>query len=222
MIKKAIYLRSDVLKVGLSSEGIFAYVALSVMQNKTNVLYTTPQAIWFTMCGTDVPLTRDLKDKLVHGLAELHEFRIINFKMLSASFYEIDTSRLDFDTEHIFYERVYTDELRKICSYQGKVNKFDFVRYFITILSSFENHIKIVVDNCEKKRVTTCHPMNLYQKITGLSRATVVKYNAALEELKVLFVISNPKSHISNYYCRYENKDAVLEYLRTNNLINKD
>jgi len=222
MTKKPAYLRSDILKIGLSSEGIFSYVALSIMQNKADVLYVTPQAVWFTMCGVGVPLTRDLKDKVINGLMELHDYRIINLKTIGTNFYEIYTSRLDFDTDYIFYECIYHEEIRKMCSYQGKINRFELVKYFLIMLSSFENKITIVVNGCEKKRVATCHPLNLYQKLTGLSRPTILKYNAILEETKVLFVLSNPAAHTMNYYCRYENKDALLDYLKTNDLSNND
>ena len=222
MTRKPVYLRSDVLKIGLSSEGIFSYVALSIMQNKADVIYLTPQIIWLTMCGADVPLTRDLKEKVVAGLMELNEYRIISIKTIGANLYEINTSKLSFDTDHIFYEYIYAEEIRKMCRCQGKINKFELVKYFLVILSSFENKIKIMVNGCEKKRVATCHPLNLYQKLTGLSRPTILKYNAVLEETQVLFVLSSPTAHTMNYYCRYENKDAILDYLKTNNLLSKD
>ena len=209
-----IFFKSDIIKSDLSDEAVFCYIALRGMDNQRHFICTAPIQIWMFMAGNDSSLSRYIVEKILSGLYELQDRGLISLQSAEKHHtHFIDTRNLVFQSGNSFFNCIGFDEIETLLNSSiSKSSRFSLFRYYLIILSSFSAFIPLRIGDESKKYKVSNLSIGFYEKLSGLDRHTVCKYNRLLSEMKLLY-IANSGCLSSNFYCQYKYKEALDEYL---------
>lgn len=122
------------------------------------------------------------------GLDELIENNIISKIDEFQKYYILDCSNLWIDTENDYFSRINFDDVKKIFQIEN-TNKFLLLRFYITVIGTISNTIKVYLVNGDyKTSVVGNLTLDYLASITGVSTRTVIEYNKILESIGLLYV----------------------------------
>lgn len=210
-----IYFKSNIVNnKDLSDEAIFCYLALKGMDTQAHMVCASPTVLWSFMVWEDIPLSSHLANRILDGLYELKDNELISIEPCGRNhIHLIKTDRLFFDPNCNFFSTIREDEIRSLLKATTESgNKFGLLRYYASVLATFSSTVHLNINGQSKNYVASYAPLKVIAKLSGFSHNTIYKYNKLLKELKILY-IANPHLQSRNYYCRYENKDALDAFL---------
>ena len=122
------------------------------------------------------------------GLDELLENKIISEIDEYQKYYILDCSNLWIDTENDYFSRITFEDVKKIFQVKN-TNNFLLLRFYITIVGTISNTIKVYLINGDyKSSVVGNLTIDYLAELTGISTRTVIDYTKILEEIGLLYV----------------------------------
>ncbi|MGL4453497.1 MAG: hypothetical protein ACRCTZ_20250, partial [Sarcina sp.] len=149
------------------------YVALRALYNinYTKTLVSLDQ-IWYTLTGKVEKIPRRQKDNLIKGLEELEEMQGIKILEEQGSNYLIDMKNL----HHTYEEYGHYEEIElKVIQRLFNEGQFNILRYWLYVLGSIEEYYVVI-------------SMEDIIKDLKFAKSTLIKYNKAFMDLKVMYV----------------------------------
>ena len=122
------------------------------------------------------------------GLDELLENNIISEIDECQKYYILDCSNLWIDTENDYFSRITFDDVKKIFQVKS-TNNFLLLRFYITIIGTISNTIKVCLVNGDyKTSVVGNITIDYLAELAGISTRTVIDYSRILENIELLYV----------------------------------
>lgn len=207
-------LRRIVQDVELSDEAIATYVGIRYLMTSNKACFFSDYILYRILFGH----SGNPKDKklinLRSGMREFFNVYELGNEYIGTNTYmldECDKDELLIDTitpafdEYDFFFSVSWKHINRIMSLKGKVDKFKMIRLYLVMVSTINLKTHIGFTGREK----LC-------ELTGLSSATITKYQRILVNLRVLHIVENGAVrnketgkviNLSNTYSLYENAD---------------
>ena len=122
------------------------------------------------------------------GLDELLENNIISEIDQYQKYYILDCSNLWIYTEKDYFSSITFKDVKKIFQINN-INNFLLLRFYITIIGTISNTIKVCLVNGDYKTgVVGNLTIDYLAELTGISTRTVIDYTKILEEVGLLYV----------------------------------
>jgi len=199
----------------LSDEAIATYVAIRYLLTKNKACFFSDYIIYRILFGCSC----NPKDKklinLRKGMREFFDIYNLYCEGIGVNTYVLDAlenedliieTHLPSYTEEYFFFSVNWKHINKVMSCKGKIDKFKILRLYLVMVSTINLNTHIGFTGRSK----LC-------ELTGLSSATITKYQNLLVDLHVLHIVKNGAIrkketgeivNLSNTYSLYE--DAKL------------
>lgn len=183
----------------------------------------TPQQIAYILTDNADCFKRksQITNHIQCGLDELLENNIISEIAEYQKYYILDCSNLWIDTENDYFSRITFDDAKKIFQVKS-TNNFLLLRYYITLIGTISNTIKVYLPNGDYKTgVVGNLTIDYLAELAGISTRSVIEYNKLLEELGLLYVFRHEDFTINrddgirrlpNVYGRPSDKEYIDKF----------
>lgn len=164
------------------------------------------------------------------GIEELHFNNHIQITGVQQKHFLLDCTNIWFDTDSGNFSKVSFDEVRKIFQIKG-ANNYCLLRYFIFLMGTLVAKITVTLpDGNSKSGIISNFPISYLAKQMDISTKTIMDYNKALEDAKLIYVYrqndfvldeNNSLKTLSNIYGRYEDKEYIDVFAQNQRQYNK-
>lgn len=204
----------------LDNDALLVYTALRSMYHKSNnIMYISINQICYQLCG-NINYTRAFKDNVISGFDKLCDEFITIKDRISKTEFIVDLSGLFFEGE--YFVEIDLEYIRKVCNCPSRVDKCSLLKYFLTMVSTFNHSIFTYKGAFEEKTgFVGFMPISYIAKETGISEQTAMSYNTILEDNKIVYIYrhngyykdknGNIKT-VNNHYGLYENKKDIIRF----------
>lgn len=203
-----------ILNKGISAEAFGVYVVLKLQESyHWDTVFATPDTVMHAFTGARKAdsLTQSIRAHIYNGISELNQAKIVKCIDYGKEFsvYDLTSEKENRDKDTFVLEDVST--VQTIMNLPGKnfSTKLQILRYWFVLMGTV--NVKLHYG---------CMAIIGIAKRAGLSRATCISYNHALEEAKLLFVYRSQLyiedadtkaiKRITNSYGRYTYRGNIL------------
>ena len=208
-----ILLKQDLIKM-IDSKELSVYITL-------RSIYTSPRKepvcinsmVIYSELSGNLNITQTTRQRIEKAIESLGSKGLINIiSKGSNGSYLIDISRLFFDSSKEHFVYVERNDLNLIMNSNSKLDKFNLLKHFVTILclSGFDRVIKYN-DKVIKRAYCNC-ALNVLSQQSKIQLNTISKYNMELQRLKVIYIFKDYMTN--NVYCRYKYKEIIAKTYR--------
>lgn len=188
------------------------------------------QQLIYHFAGT-IPNRRNrIFSYIEQGIEELHFANYIQITGVQQKHYLLNCENMWINTELEYFSNVSFEEVRKIFQIKG-VNNYCLLRYFILLMGTLAAKITVTLPNGNSKSgIISNLPISYFAKQMGVSTKTIMDYNKALEDAKLIYVYrqndfvldeNNSLKTLSNIYGRYEDKEYIDTFAHNQRQYNK-
>ena len=175
-----------------SNYAIAVYCVLQALYTSAymeNICITSQQIAYMLTENMDCfKRKHQISNHIQCGLDELLENSIVSKKDEYQKYYILDCANLWVDTEKNYFSSMTCNKL-KIIFHVNNTNNFLLLRYYITIIGTISNTIKVYLPNGNYKTgVVGNLTLDYLAELAGISTRSVIEYNKLLEELGLLYV----------------------------------
>lgn len=203
----------------LTNEELLVYCGVGLNFYKQENVFLSYNHLKAVIFGKNAGKSKmDILKKGFNGLVEKGFIKIID--QYNDNEFVCDVSNISNIRKEKFFI-IKHDEFDKIISCCGKINAGNVLRYYLCCISTFENN-KITDYNYKFG-----YKSQLYlSALCGSNLPTIKRYNDLLEKNSIMYIARRKKSVFkniesgnlyksdTNVYCRYEDKDKCIEYIR--------
>lgn len=221
---KSLYLNKEILSnENVTNNGLFAYMGLiSLARKEYSKNYICAEMMCYEFFGEPDGnmYKKGIRNMFSDGMDNLAESGIVSMRKLSPFEYIVDFSSIPSSK---FYTMVYMEEIKAILGSMRIDGALNAIRYFITIVGSFNNSNKL--DSKYRGKIGGLTLERLADE-SNISIMTAIKNNSVLEKLGLLFIFhsddffydkfNNRINYAANAYCRYCDKELAGEYVNEN------
>lgn len=207
-MSEKIILQCDVVNSDLSPKALALYIAIRKMGINADEHYVSLGGLNYELTNS-TSISNRIKEAYKDALKELADCQIINVSDCNGSDFVINPANSYFNFRDSYFTVIYKDEILKIMNSKiSCCDKFKLLKYFVTIISSFQFNNK--THNTNNRMIMGKIAINTLAVKTNNSVATVTKYNKILESLGLIYVYKECRK--TNIYCRPIHKDIVTSY----------
>lgn len=226
-----IYLSKTVCSnLEIDNETIGVYVALrGLYRLEKPIMYVNDFMLCYELLGSS-KVTRRFKEKIHNGLDNIIKLGLVSIiESIGKNEYILDLSKLFIgkvnDTKE-YYISVSSDEIHKIFSVDQDTDKFALCRYFIQMIGTINFSQGVYTGSGSGLEMVTnfvgFQSQEKLAKISGISRSSVVNYNAILEQLEIIYIfncdgyirddIDGTIKSPNNHYGRFSNAELIKQF----------
>jgi len=168
----------------------------------------------------DDDLPRGIYQKIISGIDNLVDIGLIKILKTGKYHFIIDKSNLVFDSQKEGFLTIDSDEVLKIFT-EDKDN-FKLLQYYVVLISTISSNTSVNINGKSIGNIVGNYPLKRISLLANVSEKTAYKYNAILEDLKLIYVYrymhrpSNSDHYQTNIYGRYCNKICIESYVINN------
>lgn len=197
---------TDLLSAG-TPLAVMLYAAMNVyakyaVTERETIAMPAKKLLW-DVYGYGASASAAKTAKLLEGIAELEGRGVVE--------YDPKTKSVLIRREAMWpeqYVAIRAGEFDAIQGQRGGYHQWLMFHYFCHAVRSLDAFITVGGRN----RVVGHMPQKYFADLLDVTPATIQKYNAKLEELKLLYVVRNAYKS-NNCYCRYDDRNLLKEYL---------
>lgn len=227
LIPKSLYENNEI-----SSYATAVYCILQKLSihSGLHIQCITYQTLIYYLTG-EIPDRRNvIYGHIQSGLEELFKNGYVKIVKNQQKHFVLDCSRLRLDTDSGNFSNVFFEEVRKIFQIKG-INNYCLLRYFILLMGTLVAKITVTLpDGNSKSGIISNFPISYLAKQMDVSTKTIMDYNKALEDAKLIYVYrqndfvldeNNSLKTLSNIYGRYEDKEYIDAFAHNQRQYNK-
>lgn len=196
-----IFIKKDILHdETIDNYTIGAYIALRSFYNiyKDNY-YVSDNMLCYELSGS-TSFSRNMKEAVHEGIRALAQRGYIEVQgKISKSEGIINLEGLFFDTYKEPFVILKSEEIHKIFSLKGNIDKFALLRYYACVIDSINGNDFIRTDDFEEgilKNFVGNQAIKSLAKRTGIPEKTGIAYNNLLEELEIIYIYRHEKYNL--------------------------
>lgn len=166
--------------------------------------YVSMKMVKYVMYGGKV-LNWKQKNEAEESIQRLIDRGVFSGSCISDDVYSLERYELP-----KYYATIDYEDIKLILDSQNK-SRYAVIRYLCALIGSFNNKIKIG----GRTNIIGTQKISYYQHLLNINSRTIIRYNALLEELKVIYVahVSGKDGETQNIYGRYGDQDLVDQYV---------
>lgn len=214
-------LRRIIQNAELSDEALATYVGLRYLITENKRCFFSDYILYRILFGKGCNPKEKMLLNLRKGMYQLFDYYQFGCEKVGPNTYMldeadkqelyIDTVSQAFDEEEFFFHISY-EHINKIMQVEGNVDKYKLLRLYLVMVSTI--NLKTLIGFTGR---------NKFMEWTGISSATITKYQDILVKLKVLHIIENGAVrdmktgkiiNMTNSYSLYENKEQCEQFAK--------
>lgn len=213
-----IFIRNDLINK-LDDDELCVYLAMKYIAKQDKKCFITYGHIDYVLFGREA--TKAEKEIVSSGFK-----KVVNKGLVSVSYtirkygYVCNTENLNVYKQSLHYTSLTNVELQKIMLIGG-CNRYNLLKYFITLISTFAADVKM--DGKYRFKVGYM-PRTHLSTTTGIDIGTIDRYNKILEDNNLIYITNRQcydgANQIAvwktNVYSRYQDAELCEQYAREN------
>ncbi len=171
-----------------------------------------------------------IRKNVYSAINSLLENKCVDGEKISKDSFVLNYRSLNVDTAKEKYVVLEIAEMRRIMESQYK-NKLQVFKYYIFLMDSINSKINVFLESGKSKgNIIGQQTQEQLSSVSGLSTRTIIRYNAILEELNVIYVCRSDDfaidekgilSQFPNVYGRYIDREYIQKYAQDYKLYKK-
>ena len=212
-----LFLKREIIESeNLTEKGVSVYVALRrIMQKDINEYFVSYNMIAYQLTGVGKN-KRAMIDSVKEGLQELINNNLMSVvEEVGKSEFVLELSQICLNAEEDYFIKIDEEEVHKIFSIEDKTDKFKALRYFVTMIGTF--------NNAEGYSKVGYMSQDYFVSRKILSKTQVYVITKVLEDNGIIFVYRSGKmiidvnssiKKITNCYGRAKDKEFITNFGR--------